>query len=136
MAGYDAWAISKSVDFFARCQEAAAERQVTLCIETHRSRSLSTPWATLEILKQLPSLNLTCDFSHWVVVRERLLDGCDEAVAAAAHQAHHIHARVAMPKGHRYPIRLPNMRQSSRPISAGGDNVGRRWLPGNYRALP
>ena len=103
MAGYDAWAISKSVDFFARCQEAAAERQVTLCIETHRSRSLSTPWATLEILKQLPSLNLTCDFSHWVVVCERLLDGCDEAVAAAAHQAHHIHARVGHAQGPQVP---------------------------------
>ena len=99
MTGYDAWPLSKSVDYFHRCLEAAGERKVKLCIETHRSRTLSTPWATQAILEQLPGLQLTCDFSHWVVVCERLLDGCEDAVAAATKHCHHIHARVGHAQG-------------------------------------
>ena len=43
MTGYDAWSITQSVDFLARCQAEAKSRNVLLCIETHRSRSLNTP---------------------------------------------------------------------------------------------
>ena len=103
MTGYDAWSIERSVEYFGRCLEAAETRGVQLCIETHRSRSLNTPWVTVEILKQLPDLPLTCDFSHWVVVTERLLEGCEEAVAAAVNNVHHIHARVGHAQGPQVP---------------------------------
>lgn len=99
MAGYDAWPINQSVAFLGACQQAAHERGVLICFETHRSRSLSTPWSTLAILEQLPNLTLTCDFSHWVVVCERLLDGCEQAVTAAANRCHHIHARIGHAQG-------------------------------------
>ena len=94
-----ALAHSKERELFLSLPEAAAERGVLLCVETHRSRSLNTPWATLAILKEIPDLSLTCDFSHWVSRYERLLDGCEEAVAVAARHAHHIHARVGHAQG-------------------------------------
>src|SRR5882672_4643597 len=54
IAGCDAWGIQQSVDFFGEAMTIAEGLNITASFETHRSRSLFNPWATRDILKQLP----------------------------------------------------------------------------------
>jgi sugar phosphate isomerase/epimerase len=103
IGGCDAWSLEQSVRFLGETQEHAARMGIACSFETHRSRSLFNPWATLAILERLPDLRLTCDFSHWVVVMERQLDEEWDVVRQVARHAHHIHARVGYPQGPQVP---------------------------------
>lgn len=103
IGGCDAWTLEQSVEFFSGAIELGEGYGVSVCFETHRSRSLFNPWVTLAILQRIPQLRLTCDFSHWVVVMERLLDDDMDAVLEAAKHASHIHARVGYPQGPQVP---------------------------------
>jgi sugar phosphate isomerase/epimerase len=103
IAGCDAWDVSQSVDFFAAAERLAAELGSAASFETHRSRSFFNPWQTRDILQQLPGLKLTCDFSHWCVVCERLIDTEPEILKLCAAQANHVHARVGYDQGPQVP---------------------------------
>jgi sugar phosphate isomerase/epimerase len=103
IAGCDAWTIGQSVDFFGRANAIAEEFGVVASFETHRSRSLFTPWAARDILRELPQLKLTCDFSHWCVVCERLIDTEPDILALCADRAYHIHARIGYDQGPQVP---------------------------------
>ena len=103
IAGCDAWGISQSVDFFGEATAIAGQLGVVASFETHRSRSFFNPWATRDILRQLPALKLTCDFSHWCVVCERLIDTELDIIALCAERAHHVHARVGYDQGAQVP---------------------------------
>jgi len=103
VAGCDAWTIQQSVDFFGQAMMIADRLGVAASFETHRSRSFFNPWVTRDILKQLPALKLTCDFSHWCVVCERLIDTEPEVLALCAERAHHVHARVGYDQGPQVP---------------------------------
>ena len=103
IAGCDAWTVAESVDFFGKAMAEMAALGATASFETHRSRSFFNPWATRDILRQLPALKLTCDFSHWCVVCERLIDTEPEIIALCAERAHHIHARVGYDQGAQVP---------------------------------
>lgn len=99
IAGCDAWGVQQSVEFFGRAMMISDDLGITASFETHRSRSLFNPWTTRDILRQLPALKLTCDFSHWCVVCERLIDTEPDIIALCAERAHHIHARVGYDQG-------------------------------------
>lgn len=99
MGGLDAWPVDESVRFFEAAMRIAERFGRTVCFETHRTRSLYAPWSTLTILRALPEMLITCDFSHWVVVAERMIDSEPEALAAAAARAHHVQCRVGYPQG-------------------------------------
>lgn len=104
LAGSDAWPLAAAVDFFGRAMEVAAGRGVVVSFETHRSRPTFSPWATARLLQQLPALRLTCDFSHWCCVCERLvLDEEPGLLAQCATHAHHLHARVGYAQGPQVP---------------------------------
>jgi len=103
IAGCDAWSLGESVDFFGQAMAIGEELGVTASFETHRSRSFFNPWTTRDILRQLPELKLTCDFSHWCVVCERLIDTEPEVLALCAERAHHVHARVGYDQGPQVP---------------------------------
>lgn len=104
LAGCDAWSLEQSVDFFGKALEIAEELGVPASFETHRSRATFTPWSTAEVLRQLPALRLTCDFSHWCCVCERLvLDEEPELLALFVSRAQHIHARVGYDQGPQVP---------------------------------
>ena len=103
MAGCDAWPIRTSAEFFATAIEAAASLGAIASFETHRSRSMFNPWITRDLLYELPALRLTCDFSHWCVVCERLIDTEPEVLALCAERVHHIHARVGYEQGPQVP---------------------------------
>jgi sugar phosphate isomerase/epimerase len=103
IGGCDAWPLDVSLRFFEDALAMAERAGHTLVFETHRSRSLFNPWITVEVLKRLPELRLTCDFSHWCVVCERALDEETEAIDLVARHAHHIHARVGYDQGPQVP---------------------------------
>jgi sugar phosphate isomerase/epimerase len=99
IAGCDAWSVAQSVDFFGEAMTVTEALGVVASFETHRSRSFFNPWTTRDILRELPALKLTCDFSHWCVVCERLIDTEPEVIALCAERAHHVHARVGYDQG-------------------------------------
>ncbi len=103
MGGCDAWEIDDSVRFFATAQEIADRIGVTCSFETHRGRSFFTPWNTVKILDRVPELKVTCDFSHWAVVCERLMDCEWDSILRVAQQAHHVHSRVGYDQGPQVP---------------------------------
>ncbi len=103
IAGCDAWSLEQSVDFFGQSMAIGDDLGITTSFETHRSRSFFNPWITRDILRQLPELRLTCDFSHWCVVCERLIDTEPGVIGLCAERAHHIHARVGYDQGAQVP---------------------------------
>lgn len=102
LAGSDSWPLAQSIDFFGRALALAKRSGVELCFETHRGRPTFHPCATLALLQALPEMQLTCDFSHWCVVCERLVDH-QEALALAVSRARHMHARVGYAQGPQVP---------------------------------
>jgi sugar phosphate isomerase/epimerase len=103
IAGCDAWSAEQSIDFFGQAMAITGELGIPASFETHRSRSLFNPWITRDILTQIPTLKLTCDFSHWCVVCERLIDTEPDVLALCAEHAHHVHARVGYDQGPQVP---------------------------------
>ncbi|MGK0247767.1 MAG: sugar phosphate isomerase/epimerase [Oleispira sp.] len=103
MGGCDAWPINASVNFFKAAMDIADKHDVLCSFETHRSRSFYCPWNTVAILEQIPEIKITCDFSHWVVVCERLMDSEWDAIELAAQHAHHVHSRVGYDQGPQVP---------------------------------
>jgi hypothetical protein len=102
LAGSDSWPLGKAVEFLGRALDLGRELGVELSFETHRSRPTFHPWSTAELLRVLPELRLTCDFSHWCVVCERLVDD-EQALELSISRARHIHARVGYAQGPQVP---------------------------------
>ncbi|MEJ2564884.1 MAG: hypothetical protein P8Z00_21985 [Anaerolineales bacterium] len=103
IGGCDAWSTDEHLGFFRGAMQLAAEFGFTISFETHRSRSLFNPWVTQHIVAALPDIRLTCDFSHWCVVCERLIDTELDVINAIAPNAFHIHARVGYDQGPQVP---------------------------------
>ena len=98
-SGSDAWSFPEAEDFYGAALELDEKYGIPIAHETHRQRYFSNPWATRDILKRFPTLKLTCDFSHWVCVAERLLPDCEDIIRLAAKHCHHLHARVGYEEG-------------------------------------
>ena len=98
MCGYDAWSWSQNVDFFGQALELERESGIQISFETHRGRSLFNPWVTRDLLQQFPDMKLTCDFSHWCVVCERLIDSEWSILELCAERALHVQCRVGYPQ--------------------------------------
>ena len=94
MCGYDAWSWQQNIDFFGRALALEQQSGIPISFETHRSRSLFNPWITRDLLKEFPDMKLTCDFSHWCVVCERLIDTEWTILELCAERAQHIQCRV------------------------------------------
>ncbi|HEY9660705.1 MAG TPA: sugar phosphate isomerase/epimerase [Allocoleopsis sp.] len=103
MCGYDAWSWQQQVDFFGQALALEQEAGIAIGFETHRSRSLFNPWITRDLLLQFPNMKLTCDFSHWCVVCERLIDTEWDVLELCAQRALHIQCRVGYPQHAQVP---------------------------------
>jgi hypothetical protein len=104
LGGCDAWSPAQSIEFFERAMLIAAELDLPVSFETHRSRSTFHPWLTRDLLEALPELRLTADFSHWCCVCERLvLDEEPGLLALLATRTRHLHARVGYAQGPQVP---------------------------------
>ncbi|KAF4323805.1 hypothetical protein BBO99_00000982 [Phytophthora kernoviae] len=98
-SGSDHWRPNEQREFLSRVHE--IERQLgcddILAHETHRGRMFYSPWPTLVLLEEFPSLKLTLDFSHWCLVTERLLDTREEnewLLEKVVPRVRHVHGRV------------------------------------------
>ena len=98
-SGSDTWSLPEAEDFYGATLEVERQLGVAITHETHRLRYFGNPWTTRAILTRYPVLKLTCDFSHWVCVAERLLPDCGEIIRLAAQHCHHLHARVGFEEG-------------------------------------
>ncbi len=98
-SGSDTWNQAQAEDFYGAMLEIEKRYGVPITHETHRSRYFGNPWLTRTILEKFRALKLTCDFSHWVCVAERLLPDCGEIIALCAQHCHHVHARVGFEGG-------------------------------------
>lgn len=98
-SGSDTWNQPQAEDFYGAMLAMEKRYGVPIAHETHRSRYFGNPWLTRTILEKFPTLKLTCDFSHWVCVAERLLPDCGEIIALCAQHCHHVHARVGFEGG-------------------------------------
>lgn len=104
LAGSDAWSFADKVGFFASAITMGYENGVLLSFETHRSRPTFNPWATRDLLLELPEMRVTCDFSHWCAVCERLvMDEELELLELLAERVLHVHARVGYDQGPQVP---------------------------------
>jgi hypothetical protein len=101
--GSDGWSPAEAEDFYGAALEMEQQLGVTIAHETHRLRCFGNPWTTRHILERFPALKLTCDFSHWVCVAERLLEDCGPIIQLAANHCYHLHARVGYEEGPQVP---------------------------------
>jgi len=98
-SGSDTWSLTEAEDFYGAALELERRLGLALAHETHRLRCFGNPWTTRAIVERFPDLMLTCDFSHWVCVAERLLEDCGPIIKLAARHGHHLHARVGYEEG-------------------------------------
>lgn len=103
LAGNDRWSVQQQIDFFGCALDIARSSGHLCSFETHRSRSLYSPWVTLEVARQVPQLLFTTDISHWIVVCERLLDHASDDLSDFISRVHHIQARVGYDQGPQVP---------------------------------
>lgn len=104
MAGSDAWGLDDCLRFHEGVLRLQVRHGIIVSVETHRGRPTFNPWRTAEILAAFPELRLTCDFSHWCVVTERLvLDQEPALLETTARHAHHFHGRVGYAQGPQVP---------------------------------
>jgi len=110
--GSDSWTEEEMDYFYERVLKIQEEEGngVLISHETHRGRALFSPFITYRILNKFPSLRVTADFSHWVVVSERLLHSEKDTsvMKLCASRANHIHARV----GYSQKAQVPDPRIS------------------------
>ncbi len=102
-SGRDAWTDAQADAYFEAVLAHEQNLAVPVAHETHRGRQLYAPWAAARLLARFPTLRLCCDFSHWVVVCERLLEDQAEVLALCATRAIHLHARVGYEGGAQVP---------------------------------
>lgn len=95
---------AEQVIFFEEALKVEREVGIPVGHETHRSRAMYTPWTTANLLRQLPDLKITADFSHWCCVCESAtLEEHQEDVKLAMQRAIHIHGRVGYDQGPQVP---------------------------------
>lgn len=102
-SGCDWFTEEQSKKYFGEALEFEAKTGIPVAHETHRGRILYNPWITDKLLKQFPDLKLSCDFSHWVVISERLLETELDIIARSAERCIHVHARVGYEEGPQVP---------------------------------
>ncbi|KAL4792764.1 xylose isomerase-like protein [Aspergillus venezuelensis] len=107
-SGADHFSWDDSVAFYQKALQVEKEEGFTgrVCHETHRNRSLFTPYATDYILQRVPELTITADISHWVVACERLLDINEEdqeILDRVIPHVGHIHTRIGTTQASQCP---------------------------------
>ncbi|MEM6916191.1 MAG: sugar phosphate isomerase/epimerase, partial [Verrucomicrobiota bacterium] len=104
MCGSDAWCESEAAEFYGAIPALEKEYAISITAETHRGRYINSPWHTRFVLTEVPELKLTCDFSHFCVVAERLiLDEETEILDLCARSAFHLQTRVGYDQGPQVP---------------------------------
>ncbi|CAG7917827.1 unnamed protein product [Penicillium olsonii] len=107
-SGCERWTVDEAVQFYSGTLDVDAELGLTgkVCHETHRNTAFFSPDSTAPVLERVPKLRVTADFSHFVVVCERLLDIYEEdksAIRKIIPHVGHIHARMGTTQSSQCP---------------------------------
>jgi hypothetical protein len=132
--GRDAWAFDDQCRFVEGFLDLERRSGIAMTMELHRGRSLYNPWITRDLLRRFPTLKLTCDFSHWCVVAERLLTHEADIIALCAEHAWHIHGRVGYDQGPQVPDpRAPEYAEALAAHESWWDAI---WRSQERRGMP
>ncbi|KAJ3580097.1 hypothetical protein NPX13_g464 [Xylaria arbuscula] len=107
-SGSDFWTPDEAVYFYKKTLDIDREEGVEglVCHETHRNRAFYTPYMTDYVLQRVPQIQITADFSHWVVACERLLDQGEEdqeILDRVIPHVRHIHTRIGTTQSSQCP---------------------------------
>jgi len=94
IGGYDCWTVEEASRYFDAVLKAGESSGLPISHETHRDSALYHPHPTRQLLERFPQLRLTCDFSHWVVACERLIEDQVDLIGLCGSRADHVHVRV------------------------------------------
>jgi len=97
--GKDTFSTEENLAVFREALGLSRRYGLSVSHETHRGRATYSATATRELLRRMPELRLTADFSHWCCVHESLLADQPEAVSLAIERSDYIHARVGHAQG-------------------------------------
>jgi hypothetical protein len=120
IGGYDCWNDDEAARYFEAILKLEQRLGLSLPHETHRNSILFHPGITRRLLARFPELKLICDFSHWVVTCERLLDDQLETIRLCGRRAVHIHARVGTEQA-------PQLADIRAPAAAPYRDAFERW---------
>ncbi len=94
IGGYDCWGEDEAARYFEAALKASDAAGVPVSHETHRNSALHHPFPARKAIERFPELRLTCDFSHWVVACERLIEDQIDLIRLCGTRTDHIHMRV------------------------------------------
>ncbi len=97
--GRDTFSLDENLAVFREALALGRRAGISVSHETHRGRATYSAPATRELLRAMPELRITADFSHWCCVHESLLADQGEAVDLAIARTDYIHARVGHAEG-------------------------------------
>jgi hypothetical protein len=97
--GKDYFSFEQNKELFDVAAVFTKETGIVVAHETHRNKALFAAHVTKHYLKQIPSISITADFSHWCTVAESFLEDQQDAVALAIQHSIHLHARVGHTQG-------------------------------------
>ncbi len=119
-AGADSFGVERGRTFLEDCMDVAREHGIRPCFETHRARILYNPFTCAELLDAIPSLELTSDLSHWLLVVDRMPHDIMELFDQASARTGHLHARIGHEKS-------PQVTEPSDPVWSEHIVMYRRW---------
>ncbi len=97
--GKDFYTREQNLSLIALAADIGAAHGVQVVHEIHRSRFTGHPMLLMPYLRELPTLALTADLSHWCCACESLLEDQQHTLAATLPRVRHIHARVGHAQG-------------------------------------
>lgn len=112
--GRDAWDEATADHFISEALKIEEAVGIPVAHVTSRRHVLYTPWRAKRLMADFPTLKLCCNYSHWVVVTERLLEDVSDILQETFRRCIHIHGRVgyeagpqvADPRAHEYQRHL------------------------------
>ena len=92
--GKDYWTLEENLQVISAAQNIAKNLELEITHEIHRARATFCTTSTMEIIKSLPEIKFTADFSHWCCVHNSLLHDQKDIVNHVIERSCYIHARV------------------------------------------
>lgn len=92
--GKDYFSFEQNLTLWEIAETYSEKHNIPVYHETHRNKFLFAAHIAQRYLDNIPSLKITLDISHWMVVAESDLSDQAEAVELAIERSQHIHARV------------------------------------------
>lgn len=101
--GKDFFTIPENKCLFTIADDYTKQTGIAVYHETHRSKCLFAAHVAAQYCKEIPSLQITFDMSHWVCVASSYLHDQPQAMQTAMEKTAHIHARVGYTEGAQVP---------------------------------